>query len=71
MMEASVEQAKFPATLGAGLGEEGEEIDCPAEEESETELTRAMVVRQNKKRKKSGGFQSMGKYLQPPSPLPS
>lgn len=43
---------KFP---GMGEGEEGSE-----DGDSEREATRAMVVCQNRKGKKSGGFQSMG-----------
>lgn len=59
-MELSVARAKFPATLG----EEEDCVDCSGGEENETEATRAMVARHNKKRKKSGGFQSMGECVQ-------
>lgn len=48
--------ADFPEDLGAVDGN----IDSE-DGESETEVTRAMVAIQNKKKKKSGGFQSMGK----------
>ena len=57
-MEESVAKAKFPASLGAGGG--AGKVECFSDGENETEITRAMVESQNKKRKKSGGFQSMG-----------
>ena len=60
-MEESVALTKFPTALGAGGGE----MECSGDEESETEATRAMVASQNKKRKKSGGFQSMGEWGPP------
>ncbi len=54
-MEEEVSRAQFP---GMGEAEGGEGF---ADEDSEGEDTKAMVVRQNRKGKKSGGFQSMGK----------
>lgn len=67
-MEASVAQAKFPEEMEAGGEEGGAEMECSGDEESETEATRAMVTSQNKKRKKSGGFQSMGECSLGPDP---
>ena len=59
-MEESVAAVCFP-----GMGEvEGEEAGGGSGgEESECEATRAMVASQNRKGKKSGGFQSMGMEL--------
>lgn len=56
-MEEGIAQVKFP-----GMGEVGvEEEEGSGDDEDECEATRAMVVSQNRKGKKSGGFQSMGK----------
>lgn len=56
-MEEGIALAKF-----SGMGEEsgGEDSDAEA---SEGEATRARVTEQNRKGKKSGGFQSMGRWL--------
>ncbi len=53
-MEEAVASVCFP---GMGEVEVGE---GSGDEESESEATRAMVASQNRKGKKSGGFQSMG-----------
>lgn len=50
-MEEAIARVKFPAVEGTG----------GKDEEDEQEVTRAMVARQNRKGKKSGGFQSMGR----------
>ena len=52
-MEEGVAQVRFP---GMGEAEEGSGDG----EDSECEATKAMVISQNRKGKKSGGFQSMG-----------
>ena len=52
-MESELAQVKFP-----GMGEEGAGADD--DEGSECEATKAMVASQNRKGRKSGGFQSMG-----------
>lgn len=52
-MEEGVAQVKFSGMGEVGAGKESDE--------DEGEATRAMVVSQNRKGKKSGGFQSMGK----------
>lgn len=55
-MEEGVAQVKFPGMGEVGAGKES------GTDEDEGEATRAMVVSQNRKGKKSGGFQSMGKW---------
>lgn len=53
-MEEGIALAKFPGMGEAGKGEDSDDGN------SECEATRAMVAKQNRKGKKSGGFQSMG-----------
>lgn len=50
----------FPGMGEAEVGEEEGEVS--GGEDSECEETRAMVASQNRKGKKSGGFQSMGMW---------
>ena len=54
-LEAAVARTKFPSFSAE------QEKESLENEDSECETTRAMVARQNRKGKKSGGFQSMGK----------
>ena len=56
-MEESLASVSFP---GMGEVEVGEGEGGSGGEDSECEETRAMVASQNRKGKKSGGFQSMG-----------
>lgn len=59
-MDIAADIAEFPEDLGEDEGG----LDDSEERENEIEVTRAMVAMQNKKKRKSGGFQSMGKkYL--------
>lgn len=53
-LEKGVASVKFSG-IEAGTSSEGDGSEC--------EATRAMVVSQNRKKKKSGGFQSMGENL--------
>ena len=55
-MESEVARVRF-----SGMGEEGASAD--EGEGSECESTKAMVASQNRKGKKSGGFQSMGERV--------
>lgn len=56
-MEEGLAQVKFP-----GMGEDSGEGEGSEDGDSEFEATRAMVAKQNRKGKKSGGFQSMGEW---------
>ncbi len=59
-MDISSAIADFPEDFGSA----DNNVDSE-DEENETEATRAMVAMQNKKKKKSGGFQCMGKAYKP------
>lgn len=56
-MEEAVAQVKFP---GMGEVEGGQDSGSDGDE---GEATRAMVTSQNRKGRKSGGFQSMGELV--------
>jgi hypothetical protein len=57
-MEEGIAQVKFP-----GMGEVGAGLRDGDVDGDEGEATRALVVSHNRKGKKSGGFQSMGKSI--------
>ena len=55
-MDISAALTEFPEDLNF----EAAAIDQSGDGDDEKEVTRTMVAMQNKKKKKSGGFQSMG-----------